>query len=117
MSKKFSEKHQIILLIKGANTLIINKKDIYINATGNPGMATAGSGDVLTGVITGLLSQGYLPLDAALFGVYIHGSAGDIASSYLGFEAIIASDIIDNIGNAYLELLKQEVEETLKEEE
>jgi len=111
MAKKFSEKHQIILLIKGANTLIINKSDMYINSTGNPGMATAGSGDVLTGIITGLLSQGYLPLDAALFGVYIHGSAGDIASSYLGFEAMIASDIIDNIGDAYLELLKEETEE------
>jgi len=81
---------------------------MYINSTGNPGMATAGSGDVLSGVITGLLSQGYSPLEAAIFGVYLHGSSGDIAFQRFGFEAIIASDIIDNLGNAYLELFEEE---------
>ena len=116
IAKSFSEKHQIILIIKGANTLILNSTEMYINSTGNPGMATAGSGDVLTGIITGLLSQGYNALDAALFGVYIHGSAGDIASSYLGFEALIASDIIDGIGSAYLDLFKEETEEDTKTE-
>ncbi len=116
MAKTFSEKHQVILLIKGANTLIINRDEVHINITGNPGMATAGSGDVLSGILTGLLSQDYKPMHAALFGVYIHGSAGDIASSYLGFEAMIASDIIDNIGNAYLDLFKKENEETSKDE-
>ena len=108
LAKKYSKKHQIILLIKGANTMIINGDDLFVNLSGNPGMATAGSGDVLTGMITGLLSQGYSPLDATLFGAYLHGSAGDIAASYLGFEATVASDIIENIGNAYLELFKNE---------
>ena len=114
LTKKFSEKHKVIVLIKGANSLIINKDDIYINMSGNPGMATAGSGDVLTGMITGLLSQGYEPLNAVLFGTYLHGSAGDIATSYLGMEAVIASDIIDNIGNAYQELFKEEAEKEPK---
>lgn len=111
LAKAFSEKHQIILLIKGAHTITINRGEIYINTTGNPGMATAGSGDVLAGILTGLLSQGYFSLHAALLGVYLHGSSGDIAASYLGFEAVIASDIIDNIGNAYLELFKEETKE------
>jgi NAD(P)H-hydrate repair Nnr-like enzyme with NAD(P)H-hydrate dehydratase domain len=77
---------------------------MYINSTGNPGMATAGSGDVLTGIITGLLSQGYDPLLASVFGVYLHGSAGNIASEIMGYEAMTASDILENLGNAYLEL-------------
>ena len=114
MAKNFSEKHQIVILIKGANTIIVDKREIYINVTGNPGMATAGSGDVLAGILTGLLSQGYLPLEAALFGVYIHGSAGDIASEHLGFEAILASDIIDTIGAAYLNLFMEEAKEETK---
>ncbi|MFK5982073.1 MAG: NAD(P)H-hydrate dehydratase [Flavobacteriaceae bacterium] len=107
LTKKFSKENQVVVLIKGANTLIINGKEVYVNQNGNPGMATAGSGDVLTGIITGLLSQEYDPLEAAIFGVYLHGSAGDIASNYLGFEALVASDIIDNIGNAFLELFKK----------
>ncbi len=111
MAKNFSEKHQIILLVKGANTLVIDKREMYINSSGNPGMATAGSGDVLAGVLTGLLSQGYTPLEASLFGVYMHGNAGDIASKNLGYESIIASDIIDALGKAYLHLFKEETEE------
>ncbi len=107
--KKFSKKHKVIVVVKGANTLIISNSDIYINTTGNPGMATAGSGDVLTGMITGLLSQKYNALDAAILGTYLHGSASDIAASYLGFEAVIASDIIDNIGKAYVALLNDEI--------
>ncbi len=114
MAKFFSEKHQVILLIKGANTLIINNGDVYINTTGNPGMATAGCGDVLAGILTGLLSQGYLPLEAALFGVYLHGDAGDIASKDHGFEAILASDIIDAISTAYLNIFLEETKEDNK---
>jgi NAD(P)H-hydrate epimerase len=71
------------------------------NSTGNPGMATAGSGDVLTGIILSLLSQGYAAENAALTGVYLHGTAGDIAAENSCFESIIASDIINNIGKAY----------------
>ncbi len=113
LTKKFSKKHQIIILIKGANTLTINGDEMYINNSGNPGMATAGSGDVLTGMITGLLSQKYNPLEAALFGTYLHGTAGDIAANKMGFEAITAGDIINEIGNAYLGLFA--VEEPPKE--
>ena len=80
-------------------------------------MATAGSGDVLSGMITGLVSQGYDPLLSAVFGVYLHGSAGNIASQSMGFEAVTASDIIDNIGNAYLALFEQEPPPVEKEEQ
>jgi hydroxyethylthiazole kinase-like uncharacterized protein yjeF len=110
LTKKFSKKHQVIVLIKGAYTLIINDDDVYINTTGNPGMATAGSGDVLTGMITGLLSQKYTPLEAALFGAFLHGTAGDLAVSKMGFEAVTASDIINAIGPAYLDLFLEETE-------
>lgn len=115
LTKKFSKRYQVIILIKGANTLIINGDELYVNTTGNPGMATAGSGDVLTGVITGLLSQKYQPLNAALFGTYLHGLAGDIASSKMGFEAITANDIINEIGNSYLDLFA--VEEPIEPKE
>ena len=106
-AKAFAKKHNIILLIKGAHTIIIYDNFVYINNTGNPGMATAGSGDVLTGMLTGLISQNYDPISAAIFGVYLHGKAGDIALSGLGYQALIASDIIDYIGDAYLDLFKQ----------
>jgi len=115
LAKEFSLEHQVIIIIKGANSLIIDGDELYFNTTGNPGMATAGSGDVLSGVLTGLLSQGYKPLQAALFGVYLHGSAGDLAAGYLGFEAIIASDIIDTVGNAYLNLFEEQQENTKDE--
>jgi NAD(P)H-hydrate epimerase len=69
-------------------------------------MATAGSGDVLTGILLGLLAQGYEPLEAALLGVYLHGLAGDIAANDLGYEALIASDIIANLGAAFLSFSK-----------
>jgi len=106
-AKAFSKKHQLILAIKGAYTLIVADENIYINTTGNPGMATAGSGDVLSGIISGLLSQGYDPLIATVFGVYLHGKAGDFAAQKLGFEAVIAEDIISNLGNAYKSLFQQ----------
>jgi NAD(P)H-hydrate epimerase len=76
----------------------------YFNSTGNPGMATAGSGDVLTGVLTGLLAQGYSPFEASLFGVYIHGSAGDIAAEKYSEEAMIAGDIVNCLGNAFKDI-------------
>ena len=104
--KKFSTDHQVIVVIKGAYTMIVENQRIFINTTGNPGMGTAGSGDALTGVITGLLSQGYNKLSAAIFGVYMHGKAGDIAAAKMGQEAIMAGDIIENISSAYMELIK-----------
>jgi NAD(P)H-hydrate epimerase len=78
------------------------------NSTGNAGMATAGSGDVLTGVLTGLLARGYKPLDACIVGVYLHGLAGDLAAQELGEESLIASDIISHLGKAFCELRSSE---------
>lgn len=105
-AKYFAAQQNCVLLIKGAHTMIVDKEIIYVNTTGNPGLATAGSGDVLTGIITGLMAQGYGPLHAAIFGVYLHGFAGDIVASKKGYEALIASDIVDTIGTAFMELLR-----------
>ncbi len=77
---------------------------IALNSTGNAGMATAGSGDVLTGIITGLLARGYERRDAAMLGVYLHGLAGDLAANELGEESLIASDIIKFLPKAFLKL-------------
>jgi ADP-dependent NAD(P)H-hydrate dehydratase / NAD(P)H-hydrate epimerase len=103
----FSKKYQCIVVLKGAHTSI-SKPDgsLYFNSTGNAGMATGGSGDVLTGIITGLLAQGYTPFDAAQIGVYVHGLAGDLAAKQLGQQALIASDITNYLGSAFLELEK-----------
>ena len=107
-AKAYSTKHEVIVVVKGANTVIVQNDDLYINTNGNPGMATAGSGDVLTGMITGLLAQGYEPLVAALFGVYLHGSAGNLVAQEQGFEALMAGDMTAQIGKAFLELFAQE---------
>ncbi|HAN17425.1 MAG: hypothetical protein A2X13_09085 [Bacteroidetes bacterium GWC2_33_15] len=102
---QFAVNNKLIVVLKGANTSIACPEGTcYFNSTGNPGMATAGSGDVLTGIILSLLGQGYEPKLAAIIGVYIHGLAGDIACEKTGDEALIASDIIENLGNAFLKL-------------
>lgn len=105
-TKIFSKKYNCIVVIKGAHTITIYDGQGYVNTTGNPGMATAGSGDVLTGVITGFLAQGYEPLQAALFGVYLHGRAGDIAVEQTGYQSLTASNIIDAMGSAFIDLFK-----------
>lgn len=105
--KAFSKKYKIIIVIKGAHTIIVQGDKLYINSTGNPGLATAGSGDVLTGIITGLLSQGYDSILATIFGVYLHGKSADIAVEYFGYQSLIASHIIDYLGEAYIDLFKQ----------
>ena len=103
--REFAEKYKVIVVLKGANTSICTPRgDCYFNSTGNPGMATAGSGDVLTGILTSLLAQGYGSVDAAILGVYLHGLAGDMAAKKLGEEAVIAGDIIKNIGKAFRKL-------------
>lgn len=97
----FSEKHKCIVILKGAHTSIsFPDGRVCFNSTGNPGMSTAGSGDVLTGIILSLLSQGYSQENAAVTAVYIHGLAGDIAAEKSCYESVIASDITENIGNA-----------------
>ena len=100
----FSLVNQVIIVMKGAPTHIIDGETVYINTTGNAALATAGSGDVLTGMITSLLAQSYKPCDAAILGVYLHGLTADIALPETGYQSFIASDIIAYIGKAYLSL-------------
>ena len=102
---EFSANHNCIVVLKGAHTSVSEPDGrVWFNSTGNPGMATAGSGDVLTGMILSLLAQGYDPADAAITGVWLHGLAGDIAAGRSGYEAMIASDIISEIGPAFKRL-------------
>jgi len=104
--KRFSKKYHVIVVVKGAPTVIVNAASVYLNSTGNQALATAGSGDVLTGIITGLLAQNYTPIDAAILGVYLHGLTADIAVPEMGHHAFIASDIIGYLGKAFLTLEK-----------
>ena len=91
-----------IIVVKGHHSFIaVPDGRGYFNTTGNPGMATGGSGDVLTGLITGLLAQGYTSAEAAILGVYLHGRAGDIAARECSMEALIAGDIIHSLGKAF----------------
>lgn len=95
------------IVLKGHHTLIACPDgEAWFNTTGNSGMSAAGSGDVLTGIITGLLAQGYTPKNASLLGVYLHGLAGDLAAAALSKEAMIAGDITQQLGNAFKELYK-----------
>ena len=93
----FAKEFGVILALKGHETIVCDGKDFYINRTGNPGMATAGSGDVLTGIITSFIGQGIPEFKAAKVGVYIHGLAGDLVKEEKGEQGLIASDIIDKI--------------------
>jgi len=103
--KKFAVQTKSVIILKGAFTAIASPQgQVYFNPTGNPGMATGGSGDVLTGLLTGLLAQHYTPLEAAQLGVYLHGLAGDLAARVNGFESMIASDLIAFTSNAFIEL-------------
>lgn len=102
---QFSVQHKVIIVLKGANTCIsVPDGSAFFNENGNPGMATAGSGDVLTGIILGLLAQNYTPEEATLIGVYLHGLAGDLAAATFGQQALIAGDIINHMGAAFLHL-------------
>ncbi|NJX16661.1 NAD(P)H-hydrate dehydratase [Tamlana crocina] len=102
--KAFSKKHNLVIVVKGAHTITVFDEKLYVNSTGNPGMATAGSGDVLTGIITGLISQGYHPLVASIFGVYLHGRSADIAVADFGYQSLMASHIIEYLGKAFIDL-------------
>ena len=103
--RPFCTKYSLNIVLKGAFTVICTPLgNCYFNPTGNPGMATGGSGDVLTGVLTGLLAQGYHPTEACILGVYLHGMAGDLAFENTGYEALIAGDIVDNLGRAFKEI-------------
>ena len=99
----FAAQYHVNVVLKGAHTAIANPSgEVYFNSTGNPGMATGGSGDVLTGIISALLAQQYQPFEAALLGVYFHGLAGDFAASCKGYTALVASDLIENLSQAFM---------------
>jgi ADP-dependent NAD(P)H-hydrate dehydratase len=97
----FAATHGLALVLKGHVTLVTDGKRLYRNTTGNPGMATGGSGDVLTGLIVALLGQGLAPFAAAQLGVYLHGLAGDLARESLGETSLIATDLIDYLPKAF----------------
>ncbi|MBI9042740.1 NAD(P)H-hydrate dehydratase [Lutibacter sp.] len=117
-SIEFSKEHKVILVLKGAHTVVVDGNNLTFNSTGNPALATAGSGDVLTGLITGLVSQGYEPSIAAIFGVYLHGRTADIAIQETGYETFTASSILDYLPDALLDLFApKEIEEEKQHEE
>lgn len=102
---EFSEKYNVVTVLKGENTVVSDSDGkCYINSTGNVGMATGGTGDVLAGIIASLVGQGMNPFDAATFGVYIHGRAGDIAAEEKGIHGLIASDVVNKLPLAIKEL-------------
>ncbi|MCM8820425.1 MAG: NAD(P)H-hydrate dehydratase [Candidatus Omnitrophica bacterium] len=101
IAEEFARKCKVVVVLKGYRTVVTDGKSTYINLTGNPGMATAGSGDVLAGIIGGLIVQGYSGFESARYGVYIHGLAGDIAAKEKGETSLIASDIIEKLPVAF----------------
>jgi NAD(P)H-hydrate epimerase len=105
VARDFATGHHVYVVLKGHRTLIATPDGtVYVNPTGNPGMATGGSGDVLTGYLAGWLAQGLGVTAACLLGVYLHGAAGDLAAADVGEAAMTAGDIISELGDAVLEL-------------
>jgi len=104
MAQDLAASHQVIILLKGSRTIITDGQETVENTTGNPGMATGGSGDVLTGIITALVCQGLSPLDAAVLGAQVHGLAGDLAAKELGQVSLIASDLLKYLPAAFRSL-------------
>lgn len=102
----FAKKFGVVTVLKGAGTIIASPDgEVYINHTGNSGMATGGSGDVLSGIIGSLLAQGAAPINAAAAGVFLHGTIGDLAAEKLGKISMLPTDMIDMIPKAYLKLM------------
>ena len=101
-AEQLAKSARTIIVLKGAGTLVTDGQKVYINKTGNPGMATAASGDVLTGVIAALMGQGLNNFDAVVLGGYIHGLAGDITAEKFGQVSLIATDIIQALPDAFM---------------
>jgi NAD(P)H-hydrate epimerase len=100
----FAERFGLVLVLKGAGTVVTDGRRVYRNSTGNPGMATGGAGDVLTGVVAALVGQGFAAFDAAVLGVWVHGRAGDLAAMKLGQTALTAADLLGALPAAFREL-------------
>jgi NAD(P)H-hydrate epimerase len=106
---ELSRKHNIYILLKGAHSTVTTPNgQIFVNSTGNPGMASAGMGDTLTGIVTGLMSSGYTSAESAVLGMYIHGKAGDLALENESVESLIASDLTTYLGRAFQGLANYE---------
>ncbi len=102
LARRFAADHDgLVLVLKGRGSVVTDGENWYVNGTGNPGMATGGSGDVLAGVIAALMGQGLAPFDAARLGTYVHGLAGDLAAQNLGQVSLIATDLIDYLPPAF----------------
>lgn len=107
-ARSFARKYDLVIVVKGAYSLIIDSDHLYVNSSGTPALATAGSGDVLTGMIASLLAQGYKPIDAARVGVYLHGLTADVTRTTIDPRSFMAGDIIAHIGAAYQSIEKKE---------
>jgi ADP-dependent NAD(P)H-hydrate dehydratase len=103
-AQELAASHQVVILLKGHRTIITDGQQTAENTTGNPGMATGGTGDVLTGIITALVCQGLSPFDAAVLGAHVHGLAGDLAANELGQVSLIASDLLKYLPAAFQSL-------------
>ncbi len=104
-----SRSESLVVVLKGSGTVVTDGRRYFVNSTGNPGMATGGSGDVLTGVIAALLGQGMPAFEAAQLGVFVHGLAGDIARDHHGEIGMIAGDIVDALPDAFVHLMPDPV--------
>jgi ADP-dependent NAD(P)H-hydrate dehydratase len=102
LAVRFALEHGVVLVLKGQGTIVTNGSTVYVNTTGNPGMATGGTGDVLTGLIGALIAQGLETFAAAQLGVYLHGLAGDLARDQVGETSLIASDLLDFLPRAFV---------------
>ena len=105
LAKEYALMYNVCLVLKGNNTIVTDGVEIFESSTGNPGMATAGSGDVLTGIITGLIAQGVQIFDASMLGVRLHGMAGDYAADEKTEYCMVASDIVDCLACSFKEML------------
>jgi ADP-dependent NAD(P)H-hydrate dehydratase len=107
LAVQFAAEHGVVLVLKGNGTLVTDGQKLYRNTSGNPGMATGGTGDVLTGLIAALVGQGLMPFTAAQLGVYLHGLAGDLARNVLGEVSLTAADLLDYLPRAFLSLPRE----------
>ena len=105
LAVSFAREHRVTVLLKGHGTVVSDGSQLYVNSTGNPGMATGGSGDVLTGLLAAILAQGYSAFDAARLGTHLHGVAGDLAAQDLSQPGLIASDLPRYLAVAWKTLL------------
>ena len=106
LATAYALKHGVVLVLKGAGTIVTDGRRVFVNTTGNPGMATGGTGDVLSGILGALIAQGLATFDAAVLGVHVHGMAGDLARDQVGEVSLIASDLLVHLPEAFRAVLE-----------